>query len=125
MIDKIGQDLFVLGEEGLHIHHEVLDYGKCRERLQGDGFREILHECLARQTVSPVNLHGTGPAYAVATGLSECKASIQSVLYLHKAVKQSLIRFHMQDEFFPSESFVLPGIESSDPECILSHGLPP
>ena len=71
VVDEVGLHRQVGGEEGLHVHDEVLLHREATDGLHGDHVPQIPDQGLAGQAVPAVDEHGVGPADAVAAAPSE------------------------------------------------------
>jgi len=95
LVDEVGHDGAILGEEGLHVHDEVADDAKAEQRLDRDLRPEVLDEHLAGQSVAPIDTHGVGTTDAVRAAAAEGQAAILVPLDVVERIEDPISRFDL------------------------------
>src|SRR5579859_6920223 len=101
VIDEIGLDLLVLGEEGVHIYDQVANHRETQHRLDGNVRANIFHEQLAGEPVASVDAHRIGAADAVRAGASKCQGAVLFPFDLVQNVQEPVFAVSLDSEVLP------------------------
>src|ERR687898_3213659 len=101
VVDQVREHGPIPGEERLHIYDEILQHRESADRFDGDAWRHVANDDLARQGVPPVDHHRVGAADPVCARTPKRQRSVQVPLHVVERVEEPVVWFALDRELVP------------------------
>src|SRR5918994_2661032 len=117
VVDQVREHGPIPGEERLHIYDEILQHRESADRFDGDAWRHVANDDLARQGVPPVDHHRVGAADPVCARTPKRQRSVQVPLHVVERVEEPVVWFALDRELVPPRLLAAGlGVVAADPE---------